>query len=146
MMATQDIEELKRRVERARPDLPAARVIDLLVERYHGPRTVYSPADIGRQLGSTDPRVVLATLLLLDAEPLNVVKSHWVYHDDDGDEFELSFEDVREAAETGEFYHPLSGSRVFSYATSIGLVYESGPTLDRALASHAQHGLGAQGR
>jgi hypothetical protein len=142
----QDIEELKRRVERARPDLPTARVIDLLVERYRGPSTVYSPADIARQLGSTDPNVVLAALLQLDAEPLNIIKSHWVYHDDDGDEFELSFDEVRQTAETGEFYHPLSGSRVFSYATSIGLVYESGPTLDRVLESRAQRGLGAQGK
>jgi hypothetical protein len=134
-MRVEELEKLKERAGRVRPDLPTSRVIDVLVEHYHGPRTTYSPADISQQLRSYDPKSVLAALLLLDSEPLNAVQSHWVFFDDEGGQFEVSADELEQILASGEFYHPLSGARVYSYEQSIGLLYESGPVLERLLES-----------
>lgn len=125
-------EELKTWASSVRPDLPTSRVIDELLDSYRGPGTVYSPAVIAERLHAQEVKRVLDALLVLAGSPSDTLRSHWVFTDWDGTMFDLSPEDVEEVVQTGEFFHPLSGSRIYRFGELIGLVYEAGPGLELA--------------
>ena len=121
-----DIPALKARAHQIRPDLPTDAVIDVLVHDYQGRGTIYSPATVAEQAQAhVNPALVLATLLLLATEPLHVLNGHWLYIDDDGELFSLNADQVTEAVQQDQFYHPLSGNRVYDFQKSIRLIYEA---------------------
>lgn len=129
-----NIRELKRWASDVRPDLPTGKVIDVLVQNFRGKGTVYSPDDVARS-ADVDTAAALAALLMLADAPTFVLRGQWLYFDDDGEEFPLTTDEVTEALNSGEFFHPLSGTRIFSYRQSIGLVYEADTNLVRMLAA-----------
>lgn len=129
------LQDLKDRARGVRPDLPTDSVIDTLVQQYHGPGTVYSPSAIAERIHA-ESNEILATLLLLADEPLQVVSGHWIFFDDRGEQFPLDVEDVANALSTEEFFHPTSGDQIFHYREAIGLVYEPGTRLDELVGAH----------
>ncbi len=106
-----------------RPNLPTGPVLDFLIADYTGRGHIYSPAKIAAKVHA-DESDVLATLLLLTDEPLGALRGQWVFYGDDDEEFDLDPEDVATAIRDEEFYHPLSGARIYSFQQSIGLHYE----------------------
>ena len=99
----------------------------MLVEGYRGEGTVYCPATLAERFAPERKADVLATLLLLAGQPTNVLGGRWIFIDDKGEQFEVSPEEMAEVFGSGEFFHPLSGSKIYGYERSIGLIYEVGP-------------------
>jgi hypothetical protein len=119
-----ELDDLKKWAHHLRSDLPTDSVIDALVEQYRGPGTVYS-SDLLAQRVHADAPTVLATLMLLSNEPHRVLKGYWLFFDEAGEEFPLSPDDVADAIQGGEFFHPLSGLKIFQFQKAIGLVHEA---------------------
>lgn len=103
-------DEIKQWLEQNRPDLPGAEVVDILCERYSGPGTQFSTADVEEQFPPDRERDVLATLQLLAHAQTGVFRGQWLFFDAEDEVFEIDPGDVDEALETHEFFHPLSGS------------------------------------
>lgn len=52
---------------------------------------------------------LLATIAVLTSDKINVLKTRALFHDDDGDEYEIPNIDIEKARENGGLPHPVSG-------------------------------------
>jgi hypothetical protein len=130
-------DELKVRAKNMRADLPMELVMDCLVQNWHGPGTRYSPKDFSILIGvSID--TILTSFLLLQGEPLHLLEGHWVFQDGER-ELPISRETLEQVMRAQEFKHPETGEPVLDYLQSIGLVYESGETLNNLMRGVESH-------
>lgn len=129
-----DLDELKAWAAAVRPDLPTARVLDVLVAEYKGLGTVYSPATIVETVGPRDSGPVIASLALLCRPAANALTQHWFLTEPDGEQTDLTAEQVQEAILAGELHHPATGRPVPDYRHVIALSYRAGEGLRDAIA------------
>lgn len=130
-----DVQHLKSRAKRLRPDLPTDEVIDYLVAHFRGDGTVYSPAEVVRSVPGRSSDAVLAALLLLAKKPTNILQPRWFFEAADGSEYELNRKQVADALRDDEFYHPTSGVRIRDFKQAITLVYFATAVLAHALGA-----------
>jgi hypothetical protein len=129
-MNAEALRELKEWALGRRPDLPMARVLDVLLAQYDGPGTIYPPARILADFDLADRDAVLAALLQLSGEPRNVLKQSWFFLDAEGESQPITQDEVEDALQAGALSDPDSGELVPNFRRRVYFVYMADRGLD----------------
>lgn len=125
-----DFAIMRQRLKQQHPALPVDSVVDVLVAKFKGKGTIYTPDDIANALPALAKPEILTVLRLLAAPPFRLLEQHWVFVDNEDEEHDLDANDVGAAEAAGAFHHPLTGAPVDQFEDAIYLYYAATPELE----------------
>ena len=119
------MKEVIEKLQAANPELPIKEVSSQLIIKYRGPGTLYIPRDIADSPRIKNQEQVLQVLKIMSQKEFKIVKAHWIFCEEgnDGDWWDLTQEEVDEAYQLNEFYHPENGERIRNFDQRILLHY-----------------------
>lgn len=101
------------------PDLPFREVIDILVQKYKGPSTLYSPVEIANATSDRDGAASALNVLTR----VGALSPSWSYWNGEDTQYDLTAEHVQDALLTGVLIHPESGEEIREFLGAIALSY-----------------------